>query len=165
MCAGRCTAVFGTVWRNTMRKNSIKNTRINKEVMRALADIIRTEIKDPRLDPLTSVMSVEVAPDLKTCKVEVSVLGDEQHKEDTLKALRSASGYIRMLLAKKVDLRNTPELFFHLDNSTEYGIDMMKKIDEVMEEQRARAALRGDIEDEAEGETEAETDGETEDEE
>ena len=58
-----------------MRKNSIKNTRINKEVMRALADIIRTEIKDPRLDPLTSVMSVEVAPDLKTCKVEVSVLG------------------------------------------------------------------------------------------
>ena len=148
-----------------MRKNSIKNTRINKEVMRALADIIRTEIKDPRLDPLTSVMSVEVAPDLKTCKVEVSVLGDEQHKEDTLKALRSASGYIRMLLAKKVDLRNTPELFFHLDNSTEYGIDMMKKIDEVMEEQRARAALRGDIEDEAEGETEAETDGETEDEE
>ncbi len=130
-----------------MRKNSIKNTRINKEVMRAIADIIRTEIKDPRLDPLTSVMSVEVAPDLKTCKVEVSVLGDEQHKEDTLKALRSASGYIRMLLAKKVDLRNTPELFFRLDNSTEYGIDMMKKIDEVMEEQRARAALRGDIED------------------
>ncbi len=130
-----------------MRKNSIKNTRINKEVMRAIADIIRTEIKDPRLDPLTSVMSVEVAPDLKTCKVEVSVLGDEQHKEDTLKALRSATGYIRMLLAKKVDLRNTPELFFRLDNSTEYGIDMMKKIDEVMEEQRARAALRGDIED------------------
>ncbi|MBR6093516.1 MAG: 30S ribosome-binding factor RbfA [Lachnospiraceae bacterium] len=130
-----------------MRKNSIKNTRINKEVMRAIADIIRTEIKDPRLDPLTSVMSVEVAPDLKTCKVEVSVLGDEQHKEDTLKALRSASGYIRMLLAKKVDLRNTPELFFRIDNSTEYGIDMMKKIDEVMEEQRARAALRGDIED------------------
>ncbi len=130
-----------------MRKNSIKNTRINKEVMRALAEIIRTEIKDPRLDPLTSVMSVEVAPDLKTCKVEVSVYGDEEHQQDTLKALRSASGYIRMLLAKKVDLRNTPELTFHMDNSTQYGIEMMHKIDEVMEEQRARAALRGDIED------------------
>ena len=134
-----------------MRKNSIKNTRINKEVMRALADIIRTEIKDPRLDPLTSVMSVEVAPDLKTCKVEVSVLGDEQHKEDTLKALHSASGYIRSLLAKRVDLRNTPELIFHMDNSTEYGIEMMAKIDAVMEEQRARAALRGDDEDSEEG--------------
>ncbi|MBR4581612.1 MAG: 30S ribosome-binding factor RbfA [Lachnospiraceae bacterium] len=134
-----------------MRKNSIKNTRINKEVMRALADIIRTEIKDPRLDPLTSVMAVEVAPDLKTCKVEVSVLGDEQHKEDTLKALHSASGYIRSLLAKRVDLRNTPELIFRMDNSTEYGIEMMAKIDAVMEEQRARAALRGDDEDSEEG--------------
>ena len=127
-----------------MRKNSIKNTRINKEVMRALADIIRTEIKDPRLDPFTSVMDVEVAPDLKTCKVTVSVLGDETHKEDTMKALHSASGYIRSLLAKKVDLRNTPELIFKMDDSTEYGIAMMKKIDEVMEEQRAKAALRGD---------------------
>ena len=135
-----------------MRKNSIKNTRINKEVMRALADIIRTEIKDPRLDPLTCVMSAEVAPDLKTCKVEVSVMGDEAHKEDTLKALKSASGYIRTLLAKKVDLRNTPELIFRLDNSMEYGIEMMAKIDAVMEEQRARAALRGD-EEESEGES------------
>lgn len=129
-----------------MRKNSIKNTRINKEVMRAIADIIRTEIKDPRLDPLTSVMSVEVAPDLKTCKVGVSVLGDEENQQNSLKALKSASGYIRMLLAKKVDLRNTPELHFYLDNSTQYGIDMMKIIEEVMAEQRANAALRGDEE-------------------
>ena len=139
-----------------MRKNSIKNTRINKEVMRALADIIRTEIKDPRLDPLTSVMSVEVAPDLKTCKVEVSVMGDEENQQNSLKALKSASGYIRMLLAKKVDLRNTPELIFHLDNSTQYGIEMMKFIDEVMDEQRAKAALRGDEEDSAEESEEGE---------
>ena len=135
-----------------MRKNSIKNARINKEVMHALADIIRTEIKDPRLDPLTCVMSAEVAPDLKTCKVEVSVMGDEEHKQETLTALKSASGYIRTLLAKKVDLRNTPELIFRLDNSTEYGIEMMAKIDAVLEEQRARAALRGD-EEESEGES------------
>ena len=135
-----------------MRKNSIKNTRVNKEVMRALADIIRTEIKDPRLDPFTSVMEVEVAPDLKTCKVLVSVLGDEAHKEDTMTALHSASGYIRSLLAKKVDLRNTPELIFKMDDSTEYGIAMMKKIEEVMEEQRAKAALRGDEDEESSGE-------------
>ena len=134
-----------------MRKNSIKNTRVNKEVMRALADIIRTEIKDPRLDPFTSVMEVEVAPDLKTCKVLVSVLGDEAHKEDTMKALHSASGYIRTLLARRVDLRNTPELIFKLDDSTEYGIAMMKKIDEVMEEQRAKAALRGDEDEDSDG--------------
>ena len=142
-----------------MRKNSIKNARINKEVMHALADIIRTEIKDPRLDPLTCVMSAEVAPDLKTCKVLVSVLGDEEHKEDTMKALHSASGYIRSLLAKRVDLRNTPELIFKMDDSTEYGIAMMKKIDEVMEEQRAKAALRGDEEEDGE-----DSDGDDEDE-
>ena len=143
-----------------MRKNSIKNTRINKEVLKALAEIIRSEIKDPRLDPMTSVMSVEVTPDLKTCKVEVSVFGDEEHKQDTLKALRSASGYIRMLLAKRVDLRNTPELVFKLDNSTEYGMEMMKLIDDVMDEQRARAALRGDEEDTADPEGESDETGE-----
>ena len=115
-----------------MRKNSIKNARINKEVMHALADIIRTEIKDPRLDPLTCVMSAEVAPDLKTCKVEVSVMGDEEHKQETLTALKSASGYIRTLLAKKVDLRNTPELKFHADRSIAYGVDMTKRIEDVI---------------------------------
>ena len=60
-----------------MRKNSIKNTRINGEVQRELANIIRGEIKDPRISPLTSVVAVEVAPDLKTCKAYISVLGDE----------------------------------------------------------------------------------------
>ena len=129
-----------------MQKNSMKNMRINGEVQRELSNIIRSEVKDPRIAPMTSVVAVEVAPDLKTCKVEVSVMGDEAHKEDTLKALKSASGYIRTLLAKKVDLRNTPELIFRLDNSTEYGIEMMAKIDAVMEEQRAKAALRGDDE-------------------
>ena len=84
-----------------MRKNSIKNTRINGEVQKVLAEVIRGEIKDPRINPMTSVMKVEVAPDLKTCKAYISVLGDEQSQQDTLKGLRSAEGYIRNVLAKK----------------------------------------------------------------
>ena len=60
-----------------MRKNSMKNTRINGEVQKELAEIIRGEIKDPRISPLTSVISVEVAPDLKTCKAWISVYGDD----------------------------------------------------------------------------------------
>ena len=64
-----------------MRKNSIKNTRINGEVMRELSNVIRGEIKDPRIHPLTSVVAVEVAPDLKTCKAYISVLGDEKAQE------------------------------------------------------------------------------------
>ena len=75
-----------------MRKNSVKNTRINGEVQRVLADIIRGGIKDPRISPLTSVVAVEVAPDLKTCKAWISVLGDEKAVEDTLAGLNSAEG-------------------------------------------------------------------------
>lgn len=114
-----------------MRKNSIKNTRINGEVQKMLAGIIRGEIKDPRIHPMTSVVAVEVAPDLKTCKVYVSVLGDEKAREDTLKGLRSAEGYIRRQLAHELNLRNTPEITFIMDQSIAYGVSMSKLIDEV----------------------------------
>ena len=73
-----------------MRKNSIKNIRINEEVMRELSNIIRGEIKDPRINPMTSVVAVEVAPDLKTAKAYISVLGDEKSQQDTIAGLRSA---------------------------------------------------------------------------
>ena len=114
-----------------MRKNSIKNTRNNGEVQKVLAGIIRGEIKDPRIHPMTSVVAVEVAPDLKTCKVYVSVLGDEKAREDTLKGLRSAEGYIRRQLAHELNLRNTPEITFIMDKSIAYGVSMSKLIDEV----------------------------------
>lgn len=114
-----------------MRKNSTKNMRVNGEVMRELADIIRGDIKDPRIHPLTSVVAVEVAPDLKTCKAYISVLGDEQSKKDTLAGLKSAEGYIRRTLAKNINLRNTPEIHFILDESIEYGVNMSRMIDEV----------------------------------
>ena len=114
-----------------MRKNSIKNTRINGEVQRELANIIRGGIKDPRISPLTSVVAVEVAPDLKTCKAYISVLGDSEAKKATLEGLKSAEGYIRRELAHTVNLRNTPEIRFILDQSIEYGVHMSKIIDEV----------------------------------
>ena len=114
-----------------MRKNSVKSTRINGEVLKELSNIIRSEIKDPRIYPMTSVVSVEVAPDLKTCKAYISVLGDEQSQKDTITGLKSAEGYIRRELARTVNLRNTPEIKFILDQSIEYGINMSKLIDEV----------------------------------
>ena len=115
-----------------MRKNSVKNTRINGEVMRALADIIRGEIKDPRISPLTSVVAVEVAPDLKTCKAWISVLGDQQAIDDTWAGLTSAEGFVRSKLAKEINLRNTPQITFIMDQSIAYGVSMSKKIDEVV---------------------------------
>ena len=90
-----------------MRKNSIKNTRVNAEVQRELSNILRGGIKDPRVAPLTSVVAVEVAPDLKTCKAYISVLGDKKAQEDTIKGLQSAEGYIRRELARTVNMRNT----------------------------------------------------------
>ena len=115
-----------------MRKNSIKNTRINAEVMKELANLIRGEIKDPRIAPMTCVTDVEVAPDLKTCKVYVSVLGDETARNETLEGLRRAEGFMRHHLAETLNLRNTPTLTFIADTSTEYGMAMSAKIDEVM---------------------------------
>lgn len=114
-----------------MRKNSIKNVRINEEVYRELANIIRGEIKDPRISPMTSVVAVEVAPDLKTCKAYISVLGDEEAQKSTYKGLRSAEGFIRSLLAKRINLRNTPAITFVMDNSIEYGVNMYKLIEDV----------------------------------
>lgn len=114
-----------------MRKNSIKNTRINGEVLKELSSIIRGEIKDPRIHPMTSVMVVEVAPDLKTCKAYISVLGNDEAKKATITGLKSAEGYIRRQLAKNLNLRNTPEIRFILDESIEYGVNMSKMIDEV----------------------------------
>ena len=115
-----------------MRKNSIKNTRINGEVQRVLAEIIRGEIKDPRISPLTSVVAVEVAPDLKSCKAWISVLGNEEARKDTYQGLKSAEGFIKSKLAKEINLRNTPAITFIMDQSIEYGVSMSKKIDDVM---------------------------------
>ncbi|MDO4170720.1 MAG: 30S ribosome-binding factor RbfA [Lachnospiraceae bacterium] len=114
-----------------MRKNSIKNTRINGEVLRELSRIISREVKDPRIAPMTSIVMVEVAPDLKLCKAYVSVLGDEKAQQDTITGLKSSSGFIRRELAHSLNLRNTPEIVFILDQSIEYGVNMSKKIDEV----------------------------------
>lgn len=114
-----------------MRKNSIKNTRINGEVLKELSVLIRQEIKDPRIPMMTSVTSVEVAPDLKTCKAYISIMGSDQEKKDAIIGLRSAEGYIRRQLAKRLNLRNTPEIQFKLDESIEYGVHMSRLIDEV----------------------------------
>ncbi len=114
-----------------MRKNSIKNTRINGEVQRELSLIIQKEIKDPRIHMMTSVTAVEVAPDLKTCKAYISVLGNEEEKNHTIAGLKSAEGYIRRQLAKNLNLRNTPQITFVLDTSIEYGVTMSKKISDL----------------------------------
>lgn len=101
------------------------------EVQRELSNIIRGGIKDPRVAPMTSVVAVEVAPDLKTCKAYISVFGDEKAQADTIKSLQSAEGFIRRELARNLNMRNTPQITFVMDQSIAYGVAMSKMIDDV----------------------------------
>lgn len=116
-----------------MRKNSIKNTRINMEVQRELSEIIRTQVKDPRLKGvMITVTGAEVSPDLKYCKAFISVLGgSEDSAKEVLAGLKSAVGFIRRELAARVNLRNTPEITFVADTSIAYGVKMTHLINEV----------------------------------
>ena len=125
-----------------MRKNSIKSTRVNAEVQRERSKILRLSRINIRVSPMTSVVAVEVAPDLKTCKAYISVLGDEKAQQDTIKGLQSAEGFIRRELARTINMRNTPEIKFIVDQSIEYGVNISKKIDEVTKDLKDEA---GDI--------------------
>ncbi len=114
-----------------MKKNSVKNTRIDAEVQKELSQIIR-ELKDPRIEPLTSVTDVVVTPDLKQCKAYISVFGGSEALQATIEGLKSAEGFVRRELAKRINLRNTPQIIFIGDDSIAYGVDMSRKIDEVI---------------------------------
>ncbi len=115
-----------------MRKNSVKNIRINSEVQHALSEILDRDSKDPRIqNAMISVTDVSVTPDLKYCKAYISVMGDDAEAAEVMDGLKSANGYIRHELARIVNLRNTPEIEFILDKSIEHGVDMVHLIDEV----------------------------------
>lgn len=113
-------------------------------VQREISELIQNGIKDPRIHPMTSVVSAEVTPDLKYCKVYISVLGNEEAAQATIQGLKSAEGYIRSQLAKSINLRNTPEIHFVLDQSIAYGVHMTRLIDEVTKEGKEDAATKAE---------------------
>lgn len=115
-----------------MKKNSNRLIRINQEVHNDLSNILRGDIKDPRVSPMTSIVKVDVKSDLKHCIVYVSVMGDEKEQNDTLEGLKSSSGHIRSELAHRTNLRNTPELKFIIDHSIQYGVEISALIDKVV---------------------------------
>lgn len=112
-------------------KNNNRITRINDEILKEVSNIIRSELKDPRIGVMTSVIRVDTTQDLKYCKIYISVLGNDEEKEKVMQGIKNASGFIRHLLAERINLRYTPLLTFKLDDSVEYGIKMSKLIDEI----------------------------------
>jgi len=106
--------------------------RINDEIARVTADVIRSELSDPRIGPVVSVLGAETTQDLKHCKIRISIFGnDEEQASQTMEALTRASGFIRRRVAEIVNLRQTPEIKFVYDDSIEHGMRMRKLIDEV----------------------------------
>ena len=109
-------------------KTSNRMIRINDEIKKELSEIIRADLKDPRVGVITSVLKVETTNDLKYCKVYVSILGDEEKKKEVMSVLKGAAGFMRSLIARRINLRITPELNFIQDDSLDYSF----KIDKIL---------------------------------
>ena len=131
-----------------MRKGSVKNSRVNAEVMREISNLIQNEIKDPRVSPMASVMGCTVTPDLKYCTVRISVLGSQEELEKTMEGLKASRPFIRKRLAETVNLRNTPEIRFVSDDGIAYGMHLSELIEKVREEDEKHMKERGEAEEE-----------------
>ena len=112
-----------------MPTNENRLNRINEELRKEISNIISFELKNPDATGLISVTKVKVTPDLKYAKVYVSMLNSKSNTK-TLEALKKSAGYIRSAIAKKINLRITPELVFEEDDSMEYGM----KIDSILKD-------------------------------
>jgi ribosome-binding factor A len=106
--------------------------RISEEVKKEMYNIIKNDLKDPRISDFLSVTNLKVTKDLKHAKVYISVLGSEEDKNNTIKALKSAQGYIRREIGHRLTIRHTPEFSFILDNSIEEGIHITELINKTI---------------------------------
>ncbi len=105
--------------------------RVSGLIQRKLAQIIQTEIKDPRLPHFITVSAVKVSSDMSVAKIYVTVLGEHVDEESTLALLNKASGFLRTALARSIKLRIVPQLKFVFDESIEYGNKLRELIDNV----------------------------------
>lgn len=102
--------------------------KISEEIKRELSQMIRDDIKDPRVKGLISITAVEVTNDLRYARIFISTLAEPEQSKSTLQGLEKASGYLRTELAKRLQIRYTPELIFKHDQSIEYGSRINKII-------------------------------------
>lgn len=112
-----------------MQKNNNRFNRIDEELKKEISNIISFKLKNPNITGMISVTKVKVTTDLKFAKVYVSILNSKNLK-DTLAGLKKSSGFIRTEVAKRINLRTTPEIIFVLDDSIEYGA----KIDSILKD-------------------------------
>jgi ribosome-binding factor A len=107
-----------------------RRDKVKHAILREVSNILHNELKDPRLGFIT-VTDVDLSPDMRNAKIFYSVLGKEKDYEKTKEALESGLGYIRKLVAERIQLRFAPELCFREDHSAEYGIHMQQVFEEL----------------------------------
>ena len=112
-------------------KNNNRLARVDEELKKEISNIINYELKNPKVTGLISVTRANITPDLKYAKIYVSILNAKNVKE-TLANLKKSAGYIRTEIAKRINLRITPELIFVLDDSMEYGARIDKILKEII---------------------------------
>ncbi len=110
-----------------------RRERVADEIQKRISDLIRTEIKDPRIGFVT-VTGVQVSPDTRAAHIFVSIMGTAEEQKETLKTLKRAAGFLRKELGRYLTIRNTPELWFELDESLERGDRVLRLLREVDEE-------------------------------
>lgn len=115
-----------------MPKDFPRTRRIAEQIQRELADIVRTELKDPRVGALVTITDVEVSADQSHAKVFFTLLGDPSQVEETTRGLTRAAGFLRTQLAHRMQLRTIPQLAFKYDASIERGVKLSRLIDEAV---------------------------------
>ncbi|HHV47108.1 MAG TPA: 30S ribosome-binding factor RbfA [Tissierellia bacterium] len=124
--------------------NKKRLNRISEEVKRVVSELIQREIKDPRINPFTSVTKVEVTNDLSYANIYISIMGNDDDKQNTLEGLKSARGFIRREIGNRIDLRHAPEPVFHIDESIEHSLYISKLIDKIHKEDEKKRGDNGD---------------------
>ncbi|WP_294797149.1 30S ribosome-binding factor RbfA [uncultured Fenollaria sp.] len=112
--------------------------RLQAEIQRIVSELLIEGLKDPRIDPMTSVSKVELSNDTSVATIYFSIYGSQKTKEDTLDALENAKGYIRSRLAKVLEIRQVPELRFKIDESVEYSIEIQKILNKLNSESKEK---------------------------
>ncbi len=130
-----------------------REERLSEEIKKITSKIIRDELRDPRIAPITSVTEVDVTRDLRFATLFISVLGSEEDKKGTIEALNHAKGLLRKEVGKRISSHYTPEIVIKMDESIEHGVKMHQKINEVREKEEARNAKNSSKEEEASGDS------------
>jgi len=113
------------------KKHSQRAQRVGDQIQKELADILRNEVKDPRVGPIT-VTSVDVSPDLSHAKVNFTNLAGRKHGDEAVKALSRTAGFLRSQLSHRLNLYSVPELHFAYDDSIEHGMKLSQLIDDAV---------------------------------